>query len=353
MKKNIHPSLLQRKIIHFDMDCFYAAVEVRDNPRLKGLPLVVGGNPDSRGVVATCSYEARRFGIHSAMASSVAYRMCPKAIFVRPNFEKYKEASLAIREIFKRYTDKIEPLSLDEAYLDVTEHNMFAVQIAKRIKTEIQNETGLTGSAGVAPNKLIAKIASDFHKPDGLTVVLPHQAKDFMGQLKLRKINGVGPATEKKLMKEELQFCSDIWPLSDEELEFRLGSRLGSWLSLRSRGIDERPVESTWVRKSLGSEKTFAEDFLDRDRIKVEIEKISEKVSDLLLKKNISGKTVTLKVKYSDFQRITRAKTLVESTNSKGIIFDSAFLLLGKTEIGQKPIRLIGITVSNFLDKTS
>src|SRR3989338_5154126 len=201
LESDIHPSLLKRKIIHFDMDAFYAAVEIRDDPRLQGKPIVIGGSPNSRSVVCTASYPARRYGIRSAMSCARAAFLCPEAIFIKPNFEKYKAASVQIREIFSRYTDLIEPLSLDEAYLDVTNNKLglYAVQIAKRIKSDIVKELNLTGSAGVAPNKLVAKIASDLNKPDGLTIVLPHQVTEFMRNLPLRKINGIGPATEKRL----------------------------------------------------------------------------------------------------------------------------------------------------------
>ena len=348
MTDQVHPSLLKRKIIHLDMDCFYAAVEVRDNPSLKGKPVIVGGPPGSRGVVATCSYEARRFGIHSAMASSYAYRLCPEAVFVFPSFEKYKTVSFQIREIFKRYTELIEPLSLDEAYLDVTDHELFAVQIAKRMREDIKKETGLTGSAGVAPNKLIAKIASDINKPDGITVVQPHQAKEFMKKLPLRKINGIGPATEKRLLSEGFKICEDLWPFPLEELQNKIGERLGAWLFKRSRGLDDRPVETSWVRKSLGTETTFSQDILNPEILKQEIEKLTERVSKSLQKKGFSGKTITLKVKYSDFKRITRAKTLEERTNQKEDLSFYASSLLEKTEAGSKAIRLLGVSVSNF-----
>ncbi len=348
----IHPSLTKRKIIHVDMDSFYASVEILDNPSLKGKPVIVGGPPNSRGVVATCSYEARKFGIHSAMASSRAFKLCPQAIFVRGNFCRYKEVSLQIREIFNRFTTLVEPLSLDEAYLDVTGHELYATQIAKKIKDSIQKEIGLTASAGVAPNKLIAKIASDLNKPNGLTVIQPHQVEEFMKNLALRKINGIGEATEKKLLQYHFKICSDIWPYSEEELKEKLGERLGSSLYKRTRGIDEEPLHTIWVRKSLGTETTFAEDLLDREKIKEELIKLSEQVAESLKKKNLAGKTITLKVKYSDFKRITRAKTIEQMTNQSSIISHSAYELLLKTLAGEKPIRLLGLSVSRFEDKT-
>lgn len=347
----LHPSLTKRKIIHVDMDCFYASVEMRDNKDLRGKPVIVGGPPNSRGVVATCSYEARKFGVHSAMPSSHAYRLCPQGIFVRGNFARYKEVSRQIRDVFKRYTKLIEPLSLDEAYLDVTGHELYATQIAKRIKDTIQKELALTASAGVAPNKLIAKIASDYNKPNGITVVQPHQVEDFMRELPLRKINGIGPATEKRLFEHQFKICSDLWPFSEEELEEKLGERLAAWLYKRSRGIDERPLETTWVRKSLGTETTFAEDLLDLDRIKKEISKLSEQVACSLKKQELQGRTITLKVKYSDFKRITRAKTLEELTNNASFIRQTTHSLLPKTLAGKKPIRLLGVNVSGFEEK--
>lgn len=353
MQESIHPSLLKRKIIHFDMDCFYAAVEVRDDPRLRGQPLVVGGPPNSRGVVATCSYEARRFGVRSAMSSAMAYRLCPQAIFVPPCFEKYKEASSHIRKIFKRFTDIIEPISLDEAYLDVTGHELYAIQIAKQIKEAIRSELSLTGSAGVAPNKLIAKISSDFHKPDGITVVLPQNVLQFMGALSLRKINGIGPATEKRLLNQGFKFCSQLWPSSQEELSERLGDRLGKWLYSRSRGIDEREVRVSRVRKSLGTETTFAKDILDKEILCQELLKLSRKVSDLLIRRKLSGRTVTLKVRYSDFRRITRSHTLDAESNCVEVLYQEALHLIDKTLAGKSPIRLLGITVSSFETSSS
>lgn len=333
------------------MDCFYAAVEMRDKPSLKGKPVIVGGKPDSRGVVATCSYEARRFGIHSAMASAHAYRLCPQAIFVRPNFEKYRLVSGQIREIFKNYSEVIEPLSLDEAYLDVTGHEFFATTIARKIKEDIQASTQLTGSAGVAPNKMLAKIASDMNKPNGLTVVQPHQALSFMKNLPLRKINGIGPATEKTLLKHDLHICSDVWKYPEIELREKLGARMGIWLFQRSRGIDDREVKTKRTRKSLGSEDTFARDILDTELLKTEIHRIATGVANSVAKKNLVGKTITLKVKYADFKQITRSRTLPLHTNSVATIVSIANDLLDKTEVGKRAVRLIGISMSKLQEQ--
>lgn len=348
MEEDVHPSLLQRKIIHLDMDCFFAAIEIRDHPEFKGKPLIVGGPPESRGVVSTCSYEARKYGIHSAMASAKAYKLCPHAIFVRGRHSVYREVSLQIREIFKKYTSLVEPLSLDEAFLDVTGKEAYAMDIAKELKEDIFQSTGLTGSAGVAPNKLVAKIASDMNKPNGLTIIRPQQVLSFMGPLPLRKINGIGPATEKKLLKYKFQYCSDLWKYSLSELENFLSPRLASWLYKRSRGIDERNVETTRVRKSIGTEDTFPKDILQEEELHKELSRIASELSSYLQKKNVKGRTITLKVKYFDFKTITRSLSLDSMTHQKETLFKYACDLLKKTEAGKKPIRLLGISLHNL-----
>ncbi len=346
---DLHPWLLQRKIIHFDMDAFYASVEVRANPSLKGKPLVVGGSPQSRGVVCTASYEARKFGIKSAMACSQAARLCPEAIFIPPDFAKYKLASQEIHEIFSRYTHIIEPLSLDEAYLDVTDNaaGLYATAIARRIQEAIQHELHLSGSAGIAPNKLVAKIASDFHKPMGVTVVMPEQVTRFMERLPLRRIHGIGPASEKRLKELGLENCADVWQKSRFWLQENLGS-MGDWLYERSRGLDDRPVETRRQRKSLGKEETFAVDILERSQLEYEIDLLCEEVALALQKKDLRGKTITLKVKYADFTRCTRSQTLPFYTQDAQAIRNCAGQLLDATEAGQRKIRLLGISVANF-----
>lgn len=349
--QDIHPSLLQRKIIHFDMDAFYASVEIRDNPELKGKPIVIGGSPQSRGVVCTASYEARKYGIRSAMPCSQAYRLCPSALFIRPDFSKYKEASQQIRSIFQRYTDRIEPLSLDEAYLDVTNNNLglYATKIAIRIQKDIFDELQLTGSAGVAPNKLIAKIASDINKPNGLTIVLPQQVAGFMENLPLRRIHGIGPASEKRLLEAGLRVCRDVWSWSLERLEEELGSNMGGWLYKRSRGWDDRPVEASRERKSIGKEETFSTDILDVAKLQEELHTICADLAQSLKARNLSGKTVTLKVKYADFTLSTRSQTLAEAVNTPDVLEEVAQrLLLNNTEAGKKRIRLLGVSVSQF-----
>ncbi|NRA46258.1 MAG: DNA polymerase IV [Oligoflexales bacterium] len=343
--------MLKRKVVHVDMDCFYAAVEARDNPQLRGRPLVVGGKPNSRGVVATCSYEARKFGVRSAMASALALKLCPEAIFVSPNFTKYKEVSGQIRSIFQRYTDKIEPLSLDEAYLDVTGHDLYATKIAQLICSSIANELCLTASAGVAPNKLIAKIASDTNKPNGITVVRPHEAAAFMAPLKLRKINGIGPVTEKRLASLGLLHCRDVLEKEEGFLVQHLGERFAYSLTERCQGIDKRGIESTGIRKSLSYENTFSNDIASRERIHSELTRLASKVSSSLKSKHLAGKTITLKAKYFDFKQVTRSKTIGQPSNCSELITSICIELLGKTQIDEKPVRLLGIGVSGFVDE--
>lgn len=331
------------------MDAFYASIEIRDNPSLKGKAVVIGGLPNSRAVVCTASYEARKFGIHSAMPCSQAARLCPQAIFLKPNFEKYVTASQQIRDIFRKFTPLIEPLSLDEAYLDVTnnEHGLFAVQIAKLIQEEILVKLQLTGSAGVAPNKLLAKIASDMNKPKGMTVVLPVQTENFMRQLPLRKIHGIGPVTEQRLAKAGLKTCCEVWPYSLAELTDKIGN-MAEWLYERSRGIDLRPVETNWIRKSMGQEETFSTDILDLHVLRSELASIARALASDLQESKLKGRTITLKVKYADFKRITRSHSLQNVTNEESILLQVAAELLLATEAGQQKIRLLGISVSNF-----
>ncbi|MFK7828125.1 MAG: DNA polymerase IV [Oligoflexales bacterium] len=346
--ENTHNSLLRRKVVHIDMDCFYAAVEARDNPKLKGFPVVVGGQPNSRGVVATCSYEARKFGVKSAMACSLAKKLCPEAIFVSPNFKKYKHVSSQIRSIFQRYTDKIEPISLDEAYLDVTGHKLYATKIAQLICSSIYKELQLTASAGVAPNKLIAKIASDINKPNGITIVRPHEAASFMAPLFLRKINGIGPVTERKLAALELVYCKDVLSKEDDFLVKNLGKRLAYWILMRCQGIDDREIEPSRIRKSLSCEDTFSNDIINKELIYFELSRLASKVSSSLQKSKLAGKTITLKVKYFDFNQITRSRTIEQPSNCPELIANICIDLASKTYIGKKPVRLLGVSVSGF-----
>jgi DNA polymerase-4 len=339
------------KIIHIDMDAFYASVEQRDNPALRGKPVIVGGSPDSRGVVSTASYEARRFGVHSAMASAQAKKLCPQGIFLKPHFEKYEKASQIIHSIFRKYTARIEPVSLDEAYLDVTENVLNLddpAELARLIKQHVKAVTGLTASAGVGPNKFLAKVASDFKKPDGLTVVLPEKAQEFLAPLSVRKIPGVGPVTEKRLYGLGIFTCRDLLDQSLEKLTRHFG-KFGADLYEMARGIDESPVVVGWVSKQIGSEETFEQDLTDLKIMERELGRLAEEVAARLASDRRAGKTVTVKVKYADFATITRSLTLPHPVlDQEEIRLEAVRLLREKTEAGRRPVRLLGISVSNF-----
>jgi DNA polymerase-4 len=352
--------LKQRKIIHVDMDAFYAAVEQRDNQQLRGKPVIVGGEPGSRGVVATCSYEARRFGIHSAMSSVRAYRLCPQAIFVRPRFEAYRAVSFQIRELFQEYTDLVEPLSLDEAFLDVTENKKnieFATRVAREILTEIRDRTGLTASAGVSYNKFLAKVASDVNKPAGLTVVTPEQAEAFIAELPIRRFHGVGRVTEKRMLVRGIASGIDLRRCSLEELQRLFGSS-GEYFYNIARGIDNRVVVPNRLRKSIGKETTLEEDCADKGEMMLILGKLAERVADLVQGHNTGGQTLTLKVRYDDFQSVTRSHTQTEPIDDAETMLLLAEALLARTEAGPRPVRLLGLTVSNLttdipLDKSA
>ena len=341
---------ITRKIIHIDMDAFFAAVEQRDNPELKGLPLIVGGNPKSRGVVATCSYEARKFGIHSAMSSSRAYNLCPKAIFVRPRMDVYKTVSNQIREIFQLYSDFIEPLSLDEAFLDVTMNKMrlkSATDTARAIKNKIFDETGLTASAGVSYNKFIAKVASDMQKPDGLTVIPPKAGKQFIENLPIKKFFGVGKVTEKKMLRLGIKNGADLKLKTKKFLIGQFG-KAGAYYFDIARGIDNRPVNPNRIRKSIGRETTLQTDISDTNKMLGILSKIADQVSAILKRNQKKGSTITLKIRYSDFKTVTRSKSLTKETDKAEIIIECVKDLLKTTEAGSKKVRLLGITLSNF-----
>jgi len=340
----------QRKIIHVDMDAFYAAVEQRDNQTLRGKPVIVGGDPGSRGVVATCSYEARAFGIHSAMSSAKAYRLCPQAIFVRPRFDAYREVSLQIRELFHEYTDMVEPLSLDEAFLDVTENKPgieYASHLAREILQEIFQRTRLTASAGVSYNKFLAKIASDVKKPAGLTVVTPEQAEEFINVLPIRRFHGVGRVTEKRMLARGIVNGSDLRQCSLEDLQCWFG-KSGQYYYDIARGVDKRAVVPNRVRKSIGKETTLDEDCADKGAMVLILDKLAKKVEALLSARNTSGLTLTLKVKYGDFQNVTRSLTQVEPIEDAETILSLAEKMLARTEAGMRPVRLLGLTISNL-----
>jgi DNA polymerase-4 len=342
---------IHRKIIHIDMDAFYASVEQRDNPELRGIPLVVGGLPEGRGgVVATASYEARKFGIRSAMPSKQALQLCPHATFVRPRFAAYKEVSQKIREIFSRYTDLIEPLSLDEAYLDVTNDKLnigSAIEIAKQIKQAIKDELELTASAGVSINKFVAKIASDINKPDGLTFIGPSAIEAFMEKLAVEKFHGVGKVTAEKMKKMGLHTGSDLKQLTEDELAKHFG-KAGHFYYRIVRGDDQREVQPHRETKSLAAEDTFAYDLTTIEEMEAELDKIAKIVCERLQKYNLKGRTITLKIKYSDFRQITRNRSFTAPLDDLEGISNTAKQLLTATNPEDKKIRLLGISVSNF-----
>lgn len=340
----------KRKIIHIDMDAFYASVEQRDHPEYRGKPVIVGGPPNSRGVVATASYEARKFGVRSAMSSRRAGQLCPDGIFVYPRFDVYKEASRHIREIFSRYTDLIEPLSLDEAYLDVSVDKQgigSAIEIAKLIKQAIKDELRLTASAGVSINKFVAKIASDMNKPDGLTFIGPSQITSFMEQLPVEKFHGVGKVTAEKMKKMGLHTGADLKRLSENEIKQYFG-KPGAFYYRIVRGIDDREVQPHRETKSAGAEDTFPVDLTEVEAMNRELERIGGLVTTRLKRHNLKGRTITLKVKYSDFKQITRNQSLPFATDDVEIIVKTAQKLLAAVDHEDKPIRLLGISLSNF-----
>lgn len=345
-----------RKIIHIDMDAFYASVEQRDNPELKGKPIVVGGSPVGRGgVVATASYEARVYGIRSAMPSKKALQLCPHAIFLPPRFNVYKEVSQHIREIFSRYTDLIEPLSLDEAYLDVTEDKLgigSAIEIAKQIKQAIKDELRLTASAGVSVNKFVAKVASDMNKPDGLTFIGPSAVEAFIEKLPVEKFYGVGKVTADKMKQLGLHTGADLKALSEAEMVDYFG-KTGRFYYRIVRGIDERPVEVEHETKSMGAEDTFPYDLTTYDEMCAELDKIAQTVHTRLTKYELKGRTITVKIKYSDFRQITRSRSLNLAVDDMDTIAATAKELLRMAVTEGEQVRLLGISLSNFNDASS
>jgi DNA polymerase-4 len=335
----------QRRIIHIDMDAFYASVEQRDNPELRGKPLAVGGSPDSRGVVAAASYEARKFGVRSAMPMARALRLCPELAIVRPDFTKYKAASDRVMEILHSATPLVEPLSLDEAYLDVTENRWgepLAMNVARRIKSEIFETLRLTASAGVAPNKFLAKIASGWEKPDGLTVIAPERVESFLQKLPVEALWGVGPVTAKKLHAIGVSQLIEVRAVDRELLEQTVGS-LADWLVRLSHGIDERPVEAERERKSISSETTFARDLTDLAEIERALDALAAEVAEALERKGLLARTVTIKVRYADFTTVTRSHTAQGATRSLKSLSVRARALLERTEAARRPVRLLGV----------
>src|SRR6478609_5311143 len=349
MEKAISKTI--RKIIHIDMDAFYASIEQRDHPEYRGKPIVVGGSPQGRGgVVATASYEARKFGIRSAMSSKKAVQLCKDVIFIRPRFDVYKEVSRQIREIFHRYTDLIEPLSLDEAFLDVTEDKQgigSAIEIAKQIKGAIRDELQLTASAGVSVNKFVAKIASDMNKPDGLTFIGPSKIERFMETLPVEKFFGVGKVTAEKMKRLHLHTGADLKKLTEAELTRHFG-KSGKFYYKIVGGMDEREVQPSRETKSVGAEDTFPFDLTTLEEMNIELEKIALGVHDRLRRNNLKGRTITLKIKYHDFKQVTRSKSFDQPIDDLEVIEATAKQLLTATDPAGTKIRLLGISLSNF-----
>ncbi len=338
-----------RKIIHIDMDAFFASVEQRDYPELRGKPVAVGGSA-KRGVVAAASYEARKFGVKSAMPSVTAARRCPELIFVPHRFDVYREVSQQIRTIFAQYTDMIEPLSLDEAYLDVTHDKQdigSAIKIAKMIRADIERETGLTASAGVSYNKFIAKMASDQNKPNGICVILPEKGAEFVASLPVRRFHGVGPKTAEKMAALDVHKGADLLDKPEHWFTQNFGS-WGEYLYHAARGIDHRAVKPNRIRKSIGGERTYDQDKWSDAELLEAIEHIIDIVWDRIERYQAKGRTVTLKAKYSDFQQITRSQSLGHNVADQAEFRAVSLQIFSHLLPTQKGIRLLGLTLSNL-----
>jgi DNA polymerase-4 len=343
-------------VLHLDMDAFFAAVEQRDNPRLRGKPVVVGGPPVSRGVVSTCSYEARKFGVHSAMPSREALRLCPHAVFIRPNMTKYSEVSQQIRQIMRRYTDVIEPLSVDEAFLDLSGRD--AVATGRELKEAISQELRLTASVGVSYCKFLAKLGSDLEKPNGFTVIDWERAQKMMPDLPVRRLYGIGPAGEQALKAVGILTCGDVTRYDPDVLRRHFGRRADD-LILLAQGIDTRPVEPRQETKSIGEETTFSFDQTDREYLAKTLDHFAANLAVDLDKHNYACRTVTVKVKWNqfieggpkggDFAQITRSQTLVGPTNDPGVIANAAREIFARVEWEGRKVRLLGLSVHNFV----
>ena len=343
-------SLTMRKIIHVDMDCFFAAVEMRDNPALRDIPLAIGGSRVQRGVISTANYPARKFGVRSAMPTAMALKLCPHLTLLPGRFDAYKEASIHIREIFSRYTSRIEPLSLDEAYLDVTINKLgikSAVKIAKLIQYDIWQELHLTCSAGVSYNKFIAKLASDFQKPAGLTVVLPEEAQEFLEKLPIEKFHGVGKKSVERLHDMEIYTGADLLKIPEMTLIDRFG-RFGFDLFRKARGISNSPVRPNRVRKSIGSERTYGKLLYNEDDIKAELTKNARRVAESAQKNKKVGRIIVIKVRYSDFSTLTKRMTLDKSTQDFDTIERIAHTIFDQLEENSSGVRLLGVTLTGL-----
>lgn len=343
-------------VIHLDMDAFFASVEQRDNPRLRGRPVVVGGSPNSRGVVSTCSYEARKFGIRSAMPAREAARLCPHATFIRPNMAKYAAVSRQIREIMHRYTDIIEPMSVDEAYLDVSGQDALAV--ARALKADIRRELRLSSSVGISYCKFLAKMASDMEKPDGFTVITPERARQLLPDLPVRRLFGVGPASEQALNAMGIFTCGDILRCDPEVLRRHFGQRADELIML-ARGIDPRPVEARHEVKSMGEENTFATDQSDPAYLASLLDTYAERLAEDMRRHRVACRTVTVKIKWNqfipggpkggDFLTITRSQTLPVPTTDPAVIGRTAREIFARVDWEGRKVRLLGLSVHNFV----
>jgi DNA polymerase IV len=344
-----------RRILHVDMDAFYASVEQRDRPELRGKPVAVGGDPNKRGVVAAASYEARAFGVRSAIPMARAVRLCPHLIVVRADFQKYRDTSRQVFEIFRSVTPLVEPLSLDEAYLDVTANawgEVLGKSVAQRLKAAIREKTGLTASAGVAPNKFLAKIASAWKKPDGLTVIAPERVEHFLQKLPVDALWGVGPVTAARLRERGIERLVDVRTVDPNVLRDAVGSQ-AEWLRQLSDGIDDRAVEPNRETKSSGSENTYSHDLTDINEIRQEIDAMARDAAEWLEKKQLLCRTVTIKVRYSDFTTITRSHSKTPASRDAEDIAQRAVRLLDRTDAAGRPVRLLGVSVHNLEDPSA
>ena len=342
-----------RRIVHLDMDAFYASVEQRDDPALRGKPVAVGGRPETRGVVAAASYEARAFGVRSAMPMARAVRLCPELVIVHPDFERYRQVSRQVMDLLRACTPLVEPLSLDEAYLDVTENNWkepYATVVAKRLKRAIVEATQLTASAGVAPNKFLAKIASGYRKPDGLTVIPPERVESFLETLPVEALWGVGPVTARKLRDIGISRLVEVRSADPERLHAAVGS-LADWLVQLSHGDDPRPVVPDRASKSSSTENTYAEDLVELEAIRAELDRMARENAEWLARRGLEARTVTIKVRYADFTTVTRSHTLSRATSDADVIASWAKDLAAKTDAGERPVRLLGVRVQGLVEQ--
>jgi len=343
-----------RRVIHVDMDAFYAAIEMRERPELRCLPLAIGGSVAGRGVIATANYLAREYGVRSAMPTVQALKLCPELVLLPCRFDFYLQVSQQIFAIFRRYTELVETVALDEAYLDVSHlcktENLTATKLAQTIKAAILNETRLTASTGVAPNKLMAKLASEHRKPDGMTIITPGQVANFVAQLALIKLPGIGPVTNQKLAAMKLHFCRDITEQVLGKLQQNFGERFTNWLWLRARGIDDRPVKTQRKRKSLGREETFPTNIVSLEDQATMLCQLCEEVSLYLQKHKLRARSLTIKIRFADFQTLSRSWTPQFPYFRLQEIQGDAGVLLKNLWQPDRPVRLLGVSLSNLLE---